>query len=138
MHARFDDETRPHGPAAAYDLAGLASAYEAFVARYADLRTAVRDGEVDATRALVARTSVMDSWRRFPDTDPDLPEHLPPAPWPRRAARDLMLEIHSALGSPAEARLVRVATPYWPDAASWITHFRVSETFVPVPAGGDG
>ncbi|GAA2997706.1 PaaX family transcriptional regulator C-terminal domain-containing protein [Streptosporangium longisporum] len=138
MHARFDQEAGPHGPAAAYDLAGLASAYEAFIARYAELRVAVRDGEVDATRALVARTSVMDSWRRFPDIDPDLPAHLLPAPWPRQAARDLMLEIHSALGSLAEARLVQVATPYWPDAASWITHFRASENSVSVPAGRDG
>ncbi len=135
MHTRFAEEAGPHGPAAAYDLAGLASTYEAFTARYADLRAAVREGEVDASRALVARTSVMDSWRKFADIDPDLPEHLLPAPWPRQAARELMLEIHSALGSLAEARLIQVATPHWPDAASWITHFRVSEDSVSVPAG---
>ncbi len=138
MHTRFDEEAGPHGPAAAYDLAGLASAYEAFIARYADLRVAVRNGQIDATRALVARTSVMDSWRKFPDIDPNLPEHLLPAPWPREAARNLMLEIHSALGSLAEARLIQVATPYWPDAASWITHFQASENSVPAPGGGDG
>ncbi|GII72011.1 PaaX family transcriptional regulator [Sphaerisporangium melleum] len=138
MHTRFDEEAGPHGPAAAYDLAGLAAAYEAFIAQYADLRMAVRDGEIDATRALVVRTSVMDSWRKFPDIDPDLPGHLLPAPWPRQVARDLMLEIHSALGALAEARLIQVATPYWPDAASWITHFRASENFLSVPAGGKG
>ncbi|MEU6424249.1 PaaX family transcriptional regulator C-terminal domain-containing protein [Microbispora sp. NPDC046973] len=138
MHTRFAEEAGPHGPAAAYDLAGLASAYEAFIAQYSDLRAAVRNGEIDATRALVARTSVMDSWRKFPDIDPNLPEHLLPAPWPRQAARDLMLEIHSALGSLAEARLIQVATPYWPDAASWITHFQASENPVAAPVGGDG
>ncbi|MEN3539637.1 PaaX family transcriptional regulator C-terminal domain-containing protein [Microbispora sp. ZYX-F-249] len=138
MHTRFDEETGPHGPAAAYDLAGLASAYEAFIAEYSDLRAAVRNGEIDASRALVARTSVMDSWRKFPDIDPNLPEHLLPAPWPRQAARDLMLEIHSALGSLAEARLIQVVTPYWPDAASWITHFNASENSLSAPAGGDG
>ncbi|MGW4642066.1 PaaX family transcriptional regulator [Sphaerisporangium sp. NPDC004334] len=138
MHTRFDAEAGPHGPAAAYDLAGLASAYDGFIARYSDLRAAVRDGQVDATRALVARTSVMDSWRRFPDIDPDLPEHLLPAPWPRQAARELMLEIHSALGTLAEARLVQVTTPYWPDAASWITHFRASENSVSTPVRRDG
>lgn len=141
MITRFAEETGPHGPAAAYDLAGLASAYEAFIARYSDLRVAVRNGDVDATRALVARTSVMDSWRKFPDIDPDLPEHLLPAPWPRQAARELMLEIHSALGSLAEARLIEVATPYWPDAASWITHFEASEVAASVSGdgfGGDG
>lgn len=138
MHARFDEESGPHGPAAAYDLAGLASAYEGFIARYADLRVAVRDGKIDAARALVARTSVMDSWRKFPDIDPNLPEHLLPEPWPCQAARSLMLEIHSALGSLAEARLIEVVAPYWPDAASWITHFQASENCVSVPAARGG
>ena len=123
MHVRFDDEAGPHGPAAAYDLAGLASSYRDFIDRYADLRLAVRAGRVDAARALVARTSVMDSWRRFPEIDPDLPEHLLPAPWPRRQARDTFMEIHAALGSLARERLVEVAAPHWPEAASWITFF---------------
>ncbi|WP_432868339.1 PaaX family transcriptional regulator [Microbispora rosea] len=138
MNTRFAEETGPHGPAAAYDLAGLASAYEAFIVQYSHLRAAVREGEIDATRALVVRTSVMDSWRKFPDIDPNLPEHLLPVPWPRQAARELMLEIHSALGSLAEARLIEVATPYWPDAASWITHFQASEDPVATPVGGGG
>lgn len=126
MHVRFDEEAGPHGPAGAYDLAGLAAAYSSFIARFAPLRTAVRDGQVDAVSALVARTSAMDSWRRFPDTDPDLPAHLLPDPWPRQQAREIFLDIHAALGSLAQARLVEVVTPYWPDAASWITHFQAS------------
>ncbi|NLT53400.1 MAG: PaaX family transcriptional regulator [Actinomycetales bacterium] len=136
MHVRFDDEAGPHGPTAAYDLAGLASAYRSFIDRYSDLRERVRAGAVDAPRALIARTSVMDSWRRFPDTDPDLPEHLLPARWPRPAARELFLEIHSALGPLAEARLVEVTAPYWPAAPSWITHFRAAEDPALPPAGG--
>lgn len=128
MHVRFDDESGPHGPASAYDLTGLAAAYTAFTRRYAPLRAAVRAGEVDAVRALVARTSAMDSWRTFPDTDPDLPDHLLPQPWPRREARETFLEIHSALGALAQERLVEVATPHWPDAAVWITHFQADAT----------
>ncbi|MBQ1050595.1 PaaX family transcriptional regulator [Micromonospora sp. C51] len=126
MHVRFDEESGPHGPASAYDLTALAAAYTAFIEQYAELRTAVRDGEVDAARALVARTSAMDSWRKFPDIDPDLPHHLLPRSWPRQQARDTFLDIHCALGALAQARLVQVATPYWPDAASWITHFQAS------------
>jgi phenylacetic acid degradation operon negative regulatory protein len=128
MHTRFDPEVGPHGPAAAYALTGLAEQYESFIEQYRELRLAVRRGEIDAPEALVARTSVMDSWRRFPDIDPDLPERLLPAPWPRQQARELFLEIHSALGSPAEARLIEIATPHWPDAASWITHFRAEQS----------
>jgi phenylacetic acid degradation operon negative regulatory protein len=127
MHVRFDEEAGPHGPAAAYDLAGLASSYLSFIEQYAELRVAVRDGEVDAAQALVVRTSIMDSWRRFPEIDPDLPPHLLPAPWPRQQARDTFMEIRSALGSLARARLIQVATPHWPDAASWIKFFPASD-----------
>jgi phenylacetic acid degradation operon negative regulatory protein len=137
MHVRFDEEAGPHGPASAYELDALASAYEGFVRRFAELRSAARDGEVDAASALVARTSAMDSWRKFPDVDPDLPPHLLPQPWPRQQARDTFLDIHSALGSLAQARLVEVATPHWPDAASWITHFQASrDPARPEPTGG--
>ncbi|WFE28218.1 PaaX family transcriptional regulator C-terminal domain-containing protein [Solwaraspora sp. WMMD791] len=137
MHVRFDEEAGPHGPASAYDLTGLSAAYARFIARYGPLRTAVRNGEVDAAGALVARTSAMDSWRWFPDTDPDLPAHLLPQPWPRQQARDIFLDIHCALGALAQARLVEVATPYWPDAAAWITHFQASpDPTCPEPTGG--
>jgi len=127
MRARFDDEAGPHGPTAAYDLEGLAAAYSTFIDRYAPLLAPIRDGTVSAAEALVARTSLMDAWRTFADSDPDLPEHLLPAPWPRRAAREVFLEIHSALGPLAEARLIEIARPHWPEAASWITHFQATD-----------
>jgi phenylacetic acid degradation operon negative regulatory protein len=126
MNVRFEEEAGPHGPAAAYDLPGLATAYQDFIERFAELRAAVHTTGMQPARALVARTSVMDSWRRFPEIDPDLPGHLLPASWPRQEARETFLEIHTALGALAEARLVEVATPYWPDAAEWITHFQAS------------
>jgi phenylacetic acid degradation operon negative regulatory protein len=127
MRVRFDDEAGPQGPAAAYDLAGLAAEYRAFLDRFAGVRADLRAGRIDARTALTARTAVMDSWRRFADTDPDLPEHLLPAPWPRRDARDLFLEIHTALGALAEARLVEVTSPHWPAAARWLTHYPSSQ-----------
>ncbi|MDG4808781.1 PaaX family transcriptional regulator C-terminal domain-containing protein [Micromonospora sp. WMMD1120] len=137
LHVRFDEEAGPHGPASAYDLTTLASGYADFVARYAELRAAARAGTVTPVRALVARTSAMDSWRRFADLDPDLPAHLLPRHWPRQQARETFLDIHSTLGSLAEARLVEVATPHWPQAAAWITHFRVStDPDHPEPTGG--
>ncbi len=138
LHVRFDEEAGPHGPASAYDLAALAAAYSSFIQQYAELRAAARNGEVDAARALVARTSAMDSWRKFADIDPDLPPHLLPAPWPRQEARETFLDIHSALGSLAQARLVEVTTPHWPEAASWITHFQASRNpSRPEPTRGD-
>ena len=98
---------------------------------------AARDGTVGPAGALVARTSAMDSWRKVADIDPDLPLHLLPKPWPREQARETFLDIHSALGSLARARLVEVAAPHWPDAASWITHFQAStDPSRPEPTGG--
>ncbi len=137
LHARFDEEAGPHGPAAAYDLTALASAYASFVQQYAELRAAARNGQVDGARALVARTSAMDSWRKFADVDPDLPAHLLPKPWPRQEARETFLDIHTRLGSLAQARLVEVTTPHWPEASSWITHFQASRNpSRPEPIGG--
>ena len=79
----------------------------------------------------------MDSWRKFADVDPDLPPHLLPEPWPRQEARETFLDIHTALGSLAQARLVEVATPHWPEASSWITHFQASRNpSRPEPNGG--
>ncbi len=123
LHVRFDEEAGPHGPAAAYDLTGLAAGYTAFVARFAPVRAAARRGLVDPATALVARTSAMDAWRRFADTDPDLPAHLLPQPWPRGQARETFLDVHARLGALARARLVEVTAAHWPDAARWITHF---------------
>jgi len=136
LHVRFDDEAGPHGPAAAYDLAGLASAYRRFVDDHSALAAAVRAGRVGPEQALVARTTLMDAWRRFPLTDPDLPAHLLPESWPRQDARDLFLEVHAALGPLAEARLVEVMSPTWPDAASWVTHFVAAEDPTAPPRGG--
>ncbi len=127
MCARFDEEAGAGGPAAAYDLDRLAVGYRAFIDRYRGLRDDVRAGRVDTATAFVARTSVMDAWRSLVLADPDLPEQLLPAPWPRRCAREIFLDIHSELGPLAEARLVEVTTPYWPAAASWVTHFRLSK-----------
>lgn len=134
LRLRFHDETGPHGPAAAYDLAGLAAAYQGFIDRFEGLALALRRGDFEAGRALVARTSIMDSWRRFPDLDPELPAHLLPRPWPRAAARELMLEIHAALGAPAAARLADVVAPHWASAKDWITYFSADPQGRPVRA----
>lgn len=136
MRARFDDDPDSLGPAAAYDLDGLAAAYRAFVDQYAELRADVRAGRVRPAQALVARLSVMDAWRTFADTDPDLPEHLLPTPWPRAEARETFLEVHTALGPYAQERLVELMTPYWPDAAAWVTHFVAAENPLAPPRGG--
>ncbi|QCB95072.1 PaaX family transcriptional regulator [Cellulomonas shaoxiangyii] len=138
MSVRFDDETGPHGPAAAYDLAGVAAAYREFLDEHTGLRDRVRAGRVATADALVARTTVMDAWRRLVQADPDLPAHLLPAAWPRDEARRLLLEVHAALGPAAQGRLVEVVAPWWPDAGSWVTHFVAADDPAEPPRRGRG
>ena len=123
LHVRFDDEARAtrSGLRLRPDRPRLrVPSFVTSTTRAAGSRT--RRG-VGAARALVARTSAMDAWRRFALIDPDLPPHLLPEPWPRQEARELFLEIHWTLGPLAQARLVEVMAPHWPDASSWVTHF---------------
>jgi phenylacetic acid degradation operon negative regulatory protein len=48
---------------------------------------------------------LMDAWRAFADTDPDLPDELLPAGWPRARAREVFTELDEGLRSLALQRL---------------------------------
>jgi phenylacetic acid degradation operon negative regulatory protein len=125
MTSRFADGTGVLAPTSAFDLAGLGEEYARFAARSAPLRERARAGEVGPAEALVARTELMDTWRGFPDRDPDLPAELLPPGFPRDAARRAFLEIHTTLGPLAEQRLREVVARWSADAAAAVTHFAV-------------
>jgi phenylacetic acid degradation operon negative regulatory protein len=76
--------------AATWDLDAVADAYLAFVAGVQRLRP---DGPAETFRA---QTRLVHEWRRFPFLDPDLPDEVLPARWPRRRAHDLFSERHAA------------------------------------------
>lgn len=88
-----------------WHLDKLAQDYEDLMRSLIPLNERVRKGLVAPAEALVARTRAMDAWRVFPRQDPDLPESLLPASWPRAAARDCLMETWTRLQSPAELRL---------------------------------
>jgi phenylacetic acid degradation operon negative regulatory protein len=73
----------------AWDLAAVAERYRDFVARFGRLRP--------QTPAAVfgAQTLLVHEWRKFPFLDPDLPETMLPARWPRSRAHGLFLERHA-------------------------------------------
>lgn len=123
MRVRFEDVAGTQGPADAYDLAGVAQEFRAFLEAHTPVLHAVRVGAVDDAGALVARTRLMDQWRSLVLRHPNLPADVVPADWPVPAARDLLVELHTALGPGARRRLVEVAAPSWPDAARWVTYF---------------
>lgn len=83
--------------AAAWDLDGVADAYRAFVARFGRMRP--RGPEA----AFRAQTLLVHEWRKFPFLDPDLPDGMLPARWPRRRAHDLFHERHGQWQDDARA-----------------------------------
>ncbi|WBB76033.1 PaaX family transcriptional regulator [Micromonospora sp. WMMD1128] len=98
-HAELD---APGGrpPIEAWDITAISRQYEEFLRRWTPL--ASRTGSVDGAAAVRARTEVMDTYRRFPTLDPQLPLELLPAGWPRQAARDLFAAVYDGLAEPAE------------------------------------
>ena len=77
---------------------------------------------VGASEALITRTALMDTWRNFPNLDPELPDQLLPPGWPRRQARDIFAEVYNGLGSLAEVRVKQVVSRYAPELTGFVRH----------------
>lgn len=114
-------------PAAAFGLDGLRRGYEEFIGGYEPLLERVRAGRVGVAEALVARTELMDHWRVFPDTDPDLPPEFLPPDWPLPRAHAIFLETHDALAPLAELRLRQILREFDPRLAEQIRYHRIDE-----------
>jgi phenylacetic acid degradation operon negative regulatory protein len=96
----------PHNPAQlvarAWDLDRLSERYAAFLhSLRADLEAVarVRPSDRDAFRR---RFLLTHEFRRFPFSDPDLPDSLLPATWAGHDARAAFLELNERLRRPAE------------------------------------
>lgn len=112
--------TDPRPPMAAWDLTDLHRRYEEFVRVYGPLLDRVCRGDVRGAEALVARTAVLEAWRRFPSLDPDLPIDLLPGRWPRREARTVFAEIYDGLAPPAVARVRDLLSTVAPNLADLV------------------
>src|SRR3984885_15038501 len=95
-------------PSRAWDLSGLRERYEEF---------ATFAGQLSVADSLVARTRVMNEWRAFPAMDPDLPDELLPAAWPRATARELFIACYNLLGPLATRRVRQIIARYSPELA---------------------
>jgi phenylacetic acid degradation operon negative regulatory protein len=109
-------------PQRAWDLDTLRVRYDSFIGHTERLRERTLAGRVSPVAALVARTRVMDEWRAFPGLDPDLPDELLPAAWPRAAARELFTTTYDLLGPLASHRVRQIIARYSPDLAVHATH----------------
>ena len=93
---------------AAWDLDALRARYLEFERQFAPLLDDVRRGALTSSQALVERTRVMDSWRKFLGVEPDLPVELLPDDWPRSRMRELFLELYDLLTPVAKARCQQI------------------------------
>lgn len=103
-------------PIEAWDIEAISRSYDAFLRRWTPLLPEVVSGQVDGAAAVRARTEVMDTFRRFPVLDPQLPVELLPREWLRRPARELFAAVYDGLAAPAE-RHVRAVVERFADAA---------------------
>lgn len=110
-------ESAESGLREAFDLSEHALAYRGFADYYEPLLERVNAGQVGPAEALRTRTEVGADWRRFQETDPDLPAELLPADWERDRARRVFTEIYERLGPVAELRFRQVLARVSPDLA---------------------
>lgn len=73
----------------AWNLDQVAAAYRAFIARFSRLRPKAPEA------VFRAQTLLVHDWRKFPFLDPDLPESMLPAGWPRSRAHGVFSERHA-------------------------------------------
>ncbi|WP_089157769.1 PaaX family transcriptional regulator [Micromonospora sp. NBS 11-29] len=123
-------------PIEAWDVAAISGQYEEFLRRWTPL--ASRTPTVDGAAAVRARTEVMDTYRRFPTLDPQLPLELLPAGWPRQAARDLFAAVYDGLAEPAERHVRAVVARHTGGAASDVRAHTTADMLAGVRAEGCG
>ncbi|CAM3330877.1 PaaX family transcriptional regulator C-terminal domain-containing protein [Kibdelosporangium persicum] len=114
-------------PLDAWDTTAIAEQYESFVRRWGPLPRRIRATRVTGAEAVRARTEVMDSYRRLPILDPQLPIPLLPPGWLREPARDLFIEIYDGLAAPAARHVRAVASRFTADSLAGIRAHTVAD-----------
>jgi phenylacetic acid degradation operon negative regulatory protein len=82
--------------AEAWDLDEVAESYRTFISRFGNLRPKTPEA------IFGAQTMLVHEWRKFPFLDPDLPEDMLPAGWPRSRAHELFATRHGQWHEPAQ------------------------------------
>lgn len=127
FRARHTSAGSGRPPIQAWDLDGIAGAYKSFMDQWTPLVEALRSGDIHASAALVARTEIMDTYRRFPALDPQLPLALMPPDWPRALARGLFAEAYDWLGPLAVVRVRQLVSETAPELAELVSHHTTAD-----------
>ena len=101
--------------ASAWNLTVLGNSYSEFIRTFRPVKRRLASGRIGSTEALVSRTRANYRWFVFAVTDPDLPNALLPARWPRAAAHDLFVALVDGLASLAVERVREIVSNYDPE-----------------------
>ena len=107
-HVELDAAIR-RNPLDAWDTAAIARNYESFVRHWRPTLSRTRAGEITGAEAVRTRTEVMDTYRRLPILDPQLPTTLLPPGWLREPARQLFTAVYDGLAEAAQDHVRAVA-----------------------------
>ncbi len=99
-------------PIEAWDVAAIAEQYEAFIGRWKPLMSGVRNARITGAAAVRTRTEIMETYRRFPVLDPQLPAQLMPRDWPRSRAREVFVTVYDGLAEHAQAHVQAVVARF--------------------------
>ena len=102
-------------PLEAWDTQAIARHYESFIGQWSPLLPPIHASRITGAEAVRMRTEIMDSYRRLPVLDPQLPIELLPPGWLREPARKLFGEVYDGLAAPAEDYVRAVASRFTDD-----------------------
>jgi phenylacetic acid degradation operon negative regulatory protein len=114
-------------PLDAWDTDSIAGHYAAFVRRWSAVLPRIRSGALGGADAVRARTEVMDTYRRFPFLDPQLPLPLLPAGWLREPAAGVFAAVYDGLAEAAQAHVRKVAAHFDDDPSPGIEAHSVAD-----------
>lgn len=114
-------------PLDAWDTEAIAGHYESFVRRWNPLLPRIRSGDLRGAEAVRGRTEVMDTYRRFPLLDPQLPASLLPAGWQREAAAQTFAAVYDGLSEAAQDHVRAVAAQHTENPSPGIAAHTVAD-----------
>lgn len=107
-------------PIESWDLESVRHLYDDFLTRGRTMLSMLRTGRATPAESLLARTDLMDTYRRIPSMDPGLPVALMPEGWPRAEARAVFLELYDELAPLAVLQVRRIVERLDGDAAELV------------------
>ena len=123
FQGRIMDATPEAGlPLRAWDLDALRAQYQQFINDIEPVSLCFKKGMLSPEEALQVRTRIVNAWLNFPAMDPDLPDELLPADWPRRKARELFVTMYDELGPLALFRIQQIIVRHAPALARKATY----------------